>query len=491
MKTIMVMFDTLNRRFLQPYGCEKTITPNFLRLAEKTARFDNCYAGSLPCIPARRELHTGRYNFLHRSWGPLEPFDDSMPQILKSNGIHSCLISDHGHYWECGGATYHTAYSTWQNVRGEEGDAYKASIGEITDDAPNFTAFTEGLRKDLYTQNLANRTVINKKEDFPLVKTFNLGIDFIKENKDKDSWFLQIESFSPHEPFMATKDFKKLYSCESLGKRYEWPDYAPVNCSKEEVEKVKLSYFASLSMCDEQLGRLLDLMDKENMWEDTMLIVNTDHGYLLGEHGYFAKNYMPCYDEIVHIPLFIYDPRVKKCKGSKHKELVQTVDIPVTILKAFGLNPTPDMAGKDIEPVLEKNETIRENGLFGTFGGHICITDGKFVYMRAPRDTKKPIYEYTLMPTHMMEFFSNDELKSMQRHDPFDFTKDCPVMQIATDPSIRCVDSNDYLFDLSIDPTQMNPIKNETVEKCLINKMVLLMKENDAPKEIYERFDLV
>ncbi|MBW7458915.1 sulfatase-like hydrolase/transferase, partial [Paenibacillus sepulcri] len=76
MKAIMVMFDTLNRHMLSPYGGPEWLqTPNFKRLAERTAVFDNSYVGSMPCMPARRELHTGRYNFLHRSWGPLEPFD--------------------------------------------------------------------------------------------------------------------------------------------------------------------------------------------------------------------------------------------------------------------------------------------------------------------------------------------------------------------------------------------------------------------------------
>ena len=71
MKAIMLMFDTLCRRMLSPYGCDWTITPNFQRLAAHTATFDNCYVGSMPCMPARRELHTGRLNFLHRAWGPL------------------------------------------------------------------------------------------------------------------------------------------------------------------------------------------------------------------------------------------------------------------------------------------------------------------------------------------------------------------------------------------------------------------------------------
>ena len=129
MKAIMVMYDSLNRHMLAPYGCDWTHTENFRRLARHTVTFDNCWVGSMPCMPARRELHTGRYNFLHRSWGPLEPFDDSMPQILKEAGIHTHLISDHYHYWEDGGATYHQRYSTWECVRGQEGDNWQPLVG--------------------------------------------------------------------------------------------------------------------------------------------------------------------------------------------------------------------------------------------------------------------------------------------------------------------------------------------------------------------------
>ncbi|MFP3747736.1 sulfatase, partial [Achromobacter sp. SIMBA_011] len=64
----------------------------------------------------------------HRSWGPLEPFDDSMPNMLRREGIHTHLASDHPHYWEDGGATYHTRYSSWEFFRGQEGDPWKGQI---------------------------------------------------------------------------------------------------------------------------------------------------------------------------------------------------------------------------------------------------------------------------------------------------------------------------------------------------------------------------
>ena len=57
-------------------------TPNFDRLAERAVTFDSHYVGSMPCMPARRDMQTGRLDFLHRSWGPLEPFDNSFPELL-------------------------------------------------------------------------------------------------------------------------------------------------------------------------------------------------------------------------------------------------------------------------------------------------------------------------------------------------------------------------------------------------------------------------
>ena len=156
MKAIMVMFDSLNRRLMQPYGGDWVNTPNFARLAQRAVTFDNAFIGSMPCMPARRELHTGRYNFLHRSWGPLEPFDDSMPQILDENGVHSHIVTDHQHYWEDGGATYHTRYTTHEFVRGQEGDPWKGVVDAGVARDPNRNFRTRA-------QDLVNREFINRR----------------------------------------------------------------------------------------------------------------------------------------------------------------------------------------------------------------------------------------------------------------------------------------------------------------------------------------
>ena len=150
--------------------------------------------------------------------------------------------------------------------------------------------------------------------------------------------------------------------------------------------------------------------------------------------------------------------------------------------------PAEDMQGQDIAQIIGEDKGSRSCGLFGIFGAHICCTDGRYVYMRAPRNLEIPLHEYTLMPTHMMDFFSPRELESMERHEAFSFTKNCPVMQIDADKAIRCIEEGDYLFDLWNDPGQKHPIVSEEIVGKMEQSMVRLMRLNDAPEELYLRF---
>ncbi|MFJ2133386.1 sulfatase-like hydrolase/transferase [Streptomyces sp. NPDC087845] len=297
MKAIMVMFDTLNRRFLPPYGAEGIHAPNFTRLAERTAMFDTCYAGSMPCMPARRELHTGRHNFLHRSWGPLEPFDDSMPQILRENGVHTHLVTDHQHYWEDGGATYHNRYRTFEFFRGQEGDTWKGHVAD-----PDVPEAIRVRRGEPWRQDWINRQYLTDEADHPQTRTFDAGLEFLHTNHAEDDWFLQIETFDPHEPFFSYARHKQHYAHAYDGPHFDWPDYKKVSLSGEQIDHARRGYAALLSMCDASLGRVLDTMDTLALWDDTLLIVCTDHGLLLGEHGWWGKNVQPWYDETIHTP---------------------------------------------------------------------------------------------------------------------------------------------------------------------------------------------
>lgn len=449
-------------------------------------------------MPARRELHTGRYNFLHRSWGPLEPYDDSAIEMLSANGIYTHLITDHQHYWEDGGATYHFRYTSFDFIRGQEGDPCYADVKAMQGfDKINYPA---GVFKQ--AMDRVNRTRIKEESDMPQARTFAAGLQFIEKNHDADNWFLQLECFDPHEPFCVPEIYKKLYEDDYAGEPFDWPGYGRAEEDPVKRDHIRKTYAALLSMCDHYLGRLLDMLDEYDLWKDTMLIVNTDHGFMLDEHDYWGKNIMPWYNETAHIPLFIWDPR-SRAANVRRQSLVQTIDLPVTLLEFFGLQAMPDMQGHSLEETIKTDAPVREDALFGVFGGHVCVTDGRYVYMRGIGEGEnEPLYQYTYMPMHLYNMFSVPEMRTAALAEPFSFTKGCRLMKIRsgrwvdrdTHARIGYVDADhiheNLLFDLENDPYQMHPLQDAELEEQMLKKLVALMEENDAPKEQYERLKI-
>ncbi|MDD3117241.1 MAG: sulfatase [Victivallaceae bacterium] len=488
MKAILVIFDSLSRKYLPSYGCDWVKADNFNRLSEKSVTFDKCFVGSMPCMPARRELHTGRYNFLHRSWGPIEPFDDSMPQILKENGVFSHLISDHYHYWQDGGATYHNRYSSWENVRGQEGDAWKCEVKDP--EAPEAAGLS--MRQDWI-----NRKYMTPESNMSQTKTFDLAMDFLQTNSDQGNWFLQVECFDPHPPFFAAERFREKYRKNYHGPHFDWPDYCKIKDSEtpEMIEHCQREYASLVSQCDYSLGRIMDFMDQNDMWNDTMLIVTTDHGFQLGEHDAWCFCHNPFYNEVCIKPLFVWDPRCGR-KNERCNELVQTHDLPATILEYFNIDRPENMQGKVLRDTVADNKPVREACLFGTFGGHVNCSDGRYVYMKAPcSQDNKPLYNYTLMPTHLAKFFRQEELEQAELVPPFNFTKNMPLLKTPGIPQpldFNPYDEGDLLFDMGSDPQQLLPITDRPdLTAKMAETMVALMKENDAPPEQFERLGLI
>ena len=118
------------------------------------------------------------------------------------------------------------------------------------------------------------------------------------------------------------------------------------------------------------------------------------------------------YQEVAHTPLFIWDPR-SKVAGERRQSLVQMIDMPATLLDYFDVEGSDAIQGKSLTNTVANDSPVREAALFGIFGGHVNVTDGQYVYMRGPQDPEfnGPLFEHTLMPTHMSGPFSVNELR--------------------------------------------------------------------------------
>ncbi|MBE0530453.1 MAG: sulfatase [Rhodospirillales bacterium] len=502
MRTVFLLFDSLNRRALECYGGTAIATPNFRRLAERCVVFDSHYVGSLPCIPARRDMHTGRINFLHNQWGPLEPFDDSAPRILEQNGVYSHLITDHYHYFEDGGVCYHGRYSSFEFVRGQEKDKWKGLVDlpvEKWRGSIHEMRFADRRDVELNAVNLVNREYIRDEADFPTVKNTEQAIEFFETNKDADNWLLQVEYYDPHEPFIAPARFREGLATEYDGPILDWPRYRRVCESDDEVAEIRANYLASVRMVDHYLGKLLDTMDRLDMWKDTAIVLTADHGFLLGEHDWWGKNRMPCFDEICRIPMMFYHPDFAGQGGTRRQALTQTVDVMPTLLALNGVAPPPDVQGHDLRRVLAEDKPVREACLYGMFGAAVNVTDGRYTYFRYPTASDgHDLYQYTVMPTHMRTLYDPKEFDGTVMAGPFRFTKGMQVMRIPANVNSEgspmkgqtIEDARTVLYDLENDPGQKTPIDDPATEARLVDLMIRLMREADAPGETFRRFGL-
>ena len=491
MRCIMVMFDSLNRHMLPPYAADTWVhAPNFKRLAERAVTFDTSYVSSMPCMPARRELHTGRPNFLHTNWGQLEPFDDSMPAMLSAAGVYTHLCTDHYHYFEDGGATYHGRYDSWEFYRGQESDSF---IGQVAD-----PVIPENLNGKGNRANWVNRQHLTGDADYSQTQTFDAGERFIEMNHGQDNWFLQIECFDPHEPFMADPQWHEHYPSPDTPEGapdaplFDWPPYKEVTQTPAEVERARRNYAALMTKCDASLGRVMDLMDEHGMWGDTMLVVWTDHGFLLGEHNSWAKNWPPLYKEISHTPFFVHDPRRPDTDGERRDALVQpAVDLGPTLLRFFNREPTERMLGHDLGPVLDHDTPVREDAIFGYYNSRLNYTDGRHTYYRVPRDTDVQTHLYTLACCNMRGF-KGGELEGATLTEPLSFTKGRPLLKLpsANRPVWTHPDRDDLLYDLQQDPDQQQPLDDDALVQRFEGRMAALMAAADAPDEQYTRVGL-
>ena len=222
-------------------------------------------------------------------------------------------------------------------------------------------------RRKYRAQNIINREFIKEEKDFPSVQCFAHGFDFLDRNREADNWLLQIETFDPHEPFTAPARFKEPFDTGWNGPIRDWPRYGRVDELPAECEELRANYYAVVSLCDFLLGQLLDYFDRHDLWKDTALVVTTDHGFLLGEHDFWAKNRMNLYEEIVHIPLFVHDPAEPAAAGARSAALTQIdrsgADLPRPVRRAgAGGN------GGTLHPARPRGRcALREAALFRLF----------------------------------------------------------------------------------------------------------------------------
>jgi arylsulfatase A-like enzyme len=496
---IVILLDSLNRHMLGAYGGREFPTPNMDRLAARSIRFTRHYAASLPCIPARHDILCGAWDFLWRPWGSVELWEDAITHPLRKAGVVSQLISDHPHLFETGGENYHVDFTAWDYQRGHEGDPWKTRGDPSWAGAPMF-----GPKRDMPYDR--SRGWFRDEADFPGPRTMQAAANWIAENANAhERFFLFVDEFDPHEPFDTPDAYVRRTDADWRGPPLIWPPYAVGGIAKgvlsaREGQHIRARYGAKLMMIDHWLGRILDAIETNDLWRDTLVILCTDHGHYLGEKDIWGKPAAPLYDTIARIPLLVAMPGVEP---SICDALTTSADIFATLAELFGVSDRIRQRthGRSLLPLLRDDiGKVRDWVLAGVWGREVHYIDAQIKYVRAPAGDNAPLSmwsnRWSTMPTHFLdrerELPLPDDRAVLARMPG----SDVPVIRQMWDASDHVPYwayarfSGNHLYALTDDPEENENRAGGAEESRAEEALRAALVAVDAPKEQFERLGL-
>ena len=403
MNVIVIMLDTLRYDHLGCYGNSWIRTPNIDRLAGESFIFTRAYGEGLPTLPVRLALFTGKYTLPFRGWQPVEPTDITLAEILWNKGIRSALVTDTYHMHKPGMA-YERGFDYVEFIRGQEMDPdivedVKVDLSKwheknwTTSQYLVYAADTHGpnpafksaeMVKSLFIQYLKNIANWKGEEDQFIAQVVKAGIKWLKEQVDKgrkDKLFLWLDSFDPHEPWNPPEEYYQLYAPEGYeDKPIIWAGGNVEEFTELELKHLRAQYAGKVTLVDKWVGIFLEEVKNLGLWDNTMIILLSDHGVPIGEHGIVKKVRPWPYEELARIPLIIRHPEIDG-KGEKINAFVETVDIFPTILEAFGVKYEGRFDGKSLLPLMRKEEeSLRDSAIAGFFRRSWSIRYGDYSF---------------------------------------------------------------------------------------------------------------
>ena len=501
MNVLFISIDSLNRHFLKAYGQPIEIdvqTPNLDHFAARSAVFDTHYAGSLPCMPARREFFAGVQEFLWRPWGPMEPFDVPMARAARRAGAVTALTTDHYHYFQHGSHGYYEDYQGYEFIRGHEYDAWKTSprnpdpalMAQING---NDAYSTEFMTKATYARNVS---YCKREDDFFAPRVFSAASNWVDANKDHPKWMLVVDSFDVHEPFHCPAPYNGMYTNEDPHdpEMPLWPTYGRIDSgasklTERQVAFVRSQFAGKMTMVDRWFGRLMDTLTRLNLWDDTMVIVTADHGHYLGDHGWMGKPEAPLYNTLAHTPLFVWYPHSPLMR-TRVPALTSAVDLYATVLEALEADIPEKTHSRSLMPLLTGKATAhRDWALYGYWGSTVNVTDGRYTYLH-PCRSDEPAWCYSTQFMNPYNWFGPSEPPTDVTAGPFLPYTNVSTWRYALESRNR--HPAPMLFDVLADPNQEHDLGGQANPEEARMRALLetALTEVQAPEQHRERLGL-
>jgi len=351
---------------LGAYGNEDVKTPHVDRLADDGVRYENSFCPYPVCTPSRYSLLSGRYVHEHGGWNnrsTLAPGIDTFPRILRASGYRTKAVGKMHFmptYLDVG---FDELVLAEQDGPGRWDDDYHRYLMRL------------GLvdRNDLEDQRAEYRRHAPKR----YWETFGALASNLPEKHHSTTWIadraletlerwdsasshlLMVGFIKPHHPFDPPAPWHEMYDPHKLTLLPGWEgqclkrdlDYSRgyfphAELTEPPLRRAMAFYYAAVSQIDHHVGRMIALLKRKGLYDDTLIVYTADHGDYMGYHHMLLKgNYM--YDPLVKVPLIVKWPGSRQA-GEVASRLVSNVDLAPTLCQAAGCRPGSEMQGQDL-----------------------------------------------------------------------------------------------------------------------------------------------
>ena len=403
---LFIMDDQHRHDYLGAAGADFLRTPNLDRLAAAGVRFTQCTTNAPVCAPARIGLASGlqpsRLGCLDNS-GRLPLGTTTYYQRLRDAGYRvGCvgkldLRKSDGYNGRYGDRPY--AYS-WGFTDPEEceGKIHSGSsstpIGPYTHylaDKGLLATFHQDYRRRAAAGWFTDcRDSLLDSADFSDAYIGRRAAEWIAHVPDDFPWHYFVSFVGPHDPFDPPTEYGDRYRdaamppaiSDSLAGKPEWIKKRAAEFTPDQIAQTRRQYCAATELIDDQIGQILDALEKRGQLDNTYIIFSSDHGELLGDHGLYTKS--AAYEASLRVPLIIAGPNI--AGGRVFDALCELIDLNATICDFAQLAPQEDIDARSLQPVLDGQTDTHRQATVAALRNFRCIRTGMHKYIQNYND---------------------------------------------------------------------------------------------------------
>lgn len=430
---LFIISDDLSAETLSCYGARDCRTPHIDRLAERGMRFTRAYCQFPVCGPSRAALMSGMYpraigvvgNGSSGNFTRVLGDRPSMSQHFIQSDYYAARVSKIYHMRVPGDIT-----------AGVDGPDHAASwVERFNCKAPEW--MSSGEKDHLSNERLKFEPETHYNLGFggafyvvrgdtdgseqPDVMAATKAIELMEEHKD-GPFFLAVGLVRPHVPLVAPASYYEPYPASEMSLPEsvddDWSDIPQLGISKSsrstgiegkprQQKRILSAYYASVAFMDDQVGRLLDALDRLQLADNTIVVFTADHGYHLGEHDFWQK--MSLHEESTRIPIVIAGPGIGQGETSS---LSQQIDIYPTLADLCGLDIPEHCHGRSLKQAIESPDSEIHDAVFCMKGNGDLVRTSQWAYI-LHKDGTHELYDMVNDPKQFTNVADDEAMSSV------------------------------------------------------------------------------